>query len=181
MTKGALAGTRRNAPREGLNVPTRCTHPTLAKRSTRSAEAREILVQLQRVGLRATEWVGSKRWLCSGLLIRRDEGSIPSRPTSGSPNALRAPTAIQNTRSPRETAKQMKCCGDTPVRHTGVGGFNSPHLLSDRNIRLKCDLELATGRIATRGSRASSRVVTRRHSIKCGPGRSAQALGFHPN
>jgi hypothetical protein len=26
-------------------------------------------------------WVGSKRWLCSGLLIRRDEGSIPSRPT----------------------------------------------------------------------------------------------------
>ena len=28
-----------------------------------------------------------------------------------------------------EIAKQVKCCGDTPVRHTGVGGFNSPLLL----------------------------------------------------
>jgi hypothetical protein len=28
-----------------------------------------------------------------------------------------------------ETTKQVKCCGDTPVRHTGVVGFNSHHLL----------------------------------------------------
>ena len=28
-----------------------------------------------------------------------------------------------------EATLQVKCCGDTPVRHTGVVGFNSHHLL----------------------------------------------------
>lgn len=32
-------------------------------------------------------------------------------------------------RPPAATAKQVKCCGDTPVRHTGISGFNSPLLL----------------------------------------------------
>ena len=40
-----------------------------------------------------------------------------------------APTAIHNLGLLTETAKQVKCCGDTPARHAGVGGFNSPHLL----------------------------------------------------
>ena len=171
----------RQAPEEthrvtGHSLP-RGAHPTL-QRSALLAETREALVQLHRVG-RCNRWVGSKRWLCSGLLIRRDEGSIPSRPTLGLSNALRAPTAIQKLGLLAETAKQVKCCGDTPVRHTGVGGFNSPHLL-DRYTRLKCGLEnAAVGSRCAIAERARE-WSRRRHSIKCGPGRSAQAMGFHP-
>ena len=33
-----------------------------------------------------------------------------------------------------ETTKQVKCCGDMPVRHTGVVGFNSHHLLDPTGL-----------------------------------------------
>ena len=45
------------------------------------------------------------------------------------------PGAAVGSRSPvsSETTKQVKCCGDTPVRHTGVVGFNSHRLLDVRD------------------------------------------------
>ena len=45
-----------------------------------------------------------------------------------------------------ETTKQVKCCGDTPVRHTGVVGFNSHHLLDPM-----CLLRRLCGRTETHG------------------------------
>ncbi len=77
--------------------------------------------------------VGSKSWRCSGLLLRLHVGSIPTRPTRGRRTCLRAPTSIQPPVS-SETTKQVKCCGDTPVRHTGVVGFNSHHLLDPTGL-----------------------------------------------
>ena len=56
-------------------------------------------------------------------------GSIPTRPTHGSSNALRRRRRFANQVPIVGTAKQVKCCGDTLVSHTRVGGFNSPHLL----------------------------------------------------
>jgi hypothetical protein len=77
-------------------------------------------------------WVGSKM-VMHRFLKPRDVGSIPTRPTKDQRTRHRAPTLIRQPGLDRpplvETAKQVKCCGDTPVRHTGIRGFNSPHLL----------------------------------------------------
>ena len=64
-------------------------------------------------------------------------------------------------RSPRETAKQVKCCGDTPVRHTGVGGFNSP-LLLDPIVRARFLVAATTG-VREARTVAATTTWSRRH------------------
>ena len=84
---------------------------------------------------RARTRVGSKM-VMHRFLKPRDVGSIPTRPTKDQRTRHRAPTLVRQPGLERphadETAKQVKCCGDTPVRHTGIRGFNSPHLLCDQ-------------------------------------------------
>ena len=82
-------------------------------------------------------WVGSKRWLCSGFLIRRHVGSIPTRPTMRPSTREALPSAPAIVRWPRAsrlegTPPQVKCCGDTPVRHAGIAG-SIPAICSRRS------------------------------------------------
>ena len=58
---------------------------------------------------------------------------FPPDPRQDQRTRPRAPPLVR-IRSPRETTKQVKCCGDTPVRHTGVVGFNSHHLLDEARL-----------------------------------------------
>lgn len=87
--------------------------------------------------------VGS-RMVMHRFLTPRDVGSIPTRPTKDQRTRLRAPTPVRHpglARAPAgEAAKQVKCCGDTPVRHTGIRGFNSPHLLRVRFVSASTSL-----------------------------------------
>jgi hypothetical protein len=72
------------------------------------------------------------KWLCTGFLNRETWVRSPPDPRRISGRAIGRPhgstTRFRSTPLV-ETAKQVKCCGDTPVRHTGIRGFDSPHLL----------------------------------------------------
>ena len=70
------------------------------------------------------------KWPCIGFLIRLTRVRFPPDPR-WIPDAHHAPTTVHEPQVSIETAKRMKCCGDTPVRHTGIVGFNS-HLPLDR-------------------------------------------------
>ena len=67
---------------------------------------------------------------------------------------------------------QVKCCGDTSVRHTGVGGFNSPHLLeidalqgaSTDRISPQCVISRCTGESAA--CRVTSAVASTAPAMK---------------
>ena len=106
--------------------------PLLRSWSARSAEAREVLVRFQRVG-RTTVGSTVVPAPVSYTEIRgfdshpADDGALGR--ASRRPGELAAP----GLRPLAATAKQVKCCGDTPARHAGVGGFNSPHLLSTKH------------------------------------------------
>ena len=126
-----------NVPCAGLVPGARHPLPPWRSRSARSAEAREVLVRFQGVGRWPRSRFDSRGWHHRSVAnagVAADSYSaftwvrFPPDLREDRRTRLRAPTSVQYPVS-SETTKQVKCCGDTPVRHTGVVGFNSHHLL----------------------------------------------------